>query len=75
MINGLQLIVHMPLLNVNFPQNAFIIVSKIVMVACFDIPYLDINSISEAIFGPILDPPIEDSVLDDYPPGTENLLV
>ena len=43
MINGLQLVVHLPLINVFFPQNAFIIVDKILMVATFDIPYLDLN--------------------------------
>ena len=64
----------MPLINVFFPQNAFIIVDKILMVATFDIPYLDLNQLSDFLFGPdLLTPPIEDSVLDDYPSGSENL--
>ena len=74
MINGLQLIVHLPLVNVNFPQNAFIIVEKILSVATFDVPYVDLNSLSDFVVGPeVLTPPIEDGILDDYPEGTENL--
>ena len=37
MINVMQLIVHMPMLNINFPQNAVLFYSFIVDISNFDI--------------------------------------
>jgi hypothetical protein len=45
MINGMQFIIHMPTLNVDMPGNAFLIITQIIMVATFDIPYLTMESL------------------------------
>lgn len=41
----MQFIIHLPAVNVNFPSNAFIVIEKIIMVATFDIPYINMESI------------------------------
>ena len=46
MINGMQVMVHLPSLAVNFPGNAMIVVEQILVIATFDIPYLDIETLS-----------------------------
>ena len=74
MINGLQLLVHLPLVNLLFPENVMAVVSAIVSVATFDIPYVDIYCLTLPIFGPIFEPPFDDAVLTDYPEGTENFI-
>ena len=45
MINGLQIMVHLPTMNVDFPVNVMKLVNATVTVATFDIPGLDIDSI------------------------------
>lgn len=45
MINGMQFIIHLPAINVDFPANAFLIINKILMVATFDIPYLNMETV------------------------------
>lgn len=45
MINGMQFIIHIPALNVDFPSNAFVVIEKIIMVATFDIPYVTFETI------------------------------
>ena len=59
MINGLQMIMFLPAINVNFPPNAFLVINKILLVASFDIPYINMQTVS-AIF-PL---PDDDSILD-----------
>ena len=46
MINGLQLIVHLPSMNIDFPENAMGVTENILSVATFDIPYLDLETIT-----------------------------
>ena len=72
MIAGLQLIVHFPAINLAFPENAMMVVKEILKIALFDIPYVDTASISEPVIGSSLLPPVDDSILTDYPAGTEN---
>ena len=45
LINGMQMIVHVPLFNVRFSQTATSITSVLIDVATFDIPYVDVISI------------------------------
>ena len=72
MINGLQIIVHFPAINLAFPENAMMVVQEILKIATFDIPYFDTASISEPVVGPAFIPPVDDRILTDYPVGTEN---
>ena len=74
MINGLQLLVHLPLINILFPNNSMAVVGGIISVATFDIPNVDADVLTRYIFGPILEPPFDDAVLIDYPEGTENFI-
>ena len=41
MINGLQLMVHLPLINLLFPGNCMAVVGGFISVATFDIPMVD----------------------------------
>ena len=50
------------------------IVSAIISVASFDIPFVDADTFTRPFFGPILEPPFEDSVLTDYPEDTGNFI-
>ena len=68
MINGIQIIIYLPLLAVQFPANALIVIDKILIVANFDIPYLNMQD----IFGDLWDYGEDDSVFDDL---TDNDLV
>jgi hypothetical protein len=45
MINGMQMIVHVPLFNVRFSKEATSITSVLIEVATFEIPYVDVISI------------------------------
>ena len=45
MINGLQILVHLPTMNVDFPVNVMKLVNATVTVATFDVPGLDIDSV------------------------------
>ena len=53
------MIMFLPAINVNFPPNAFLVINKILLVASFDIPYINMQTVS-AIF-PL---PDDDSILD-----------
>ena len=71
MINGLQLLVHLPLVNFLFPGNVMAVVSAIISVATFDIPFVNMEYLCMPFFGPVFTPPFDDAVLTDYPPGNE----
>jgi len=45
MINGLQLFTHMPLFRVTIPPLAMKLVTTIINIATFDIPYINIKDI------------------------------
>lgn len=47
LINGMQFIIHLPAINSAFPQNAFLVIGKIIIVATFDIPFVTLESIPE----------------------------
>jgi hypothetical protein len=47
MINGLQIFVHLPLLGIDFPDNAMYVVTHLITVATFSI--LDTDSIYAAV--------------------------
>lgn len=57
----MNFILHIPALNIDFPSNAFIIIEKIIMVATFDIPYLNMETIG-ALYQL---PEEEESILSD----------
>jgi hypothetical protein len=42
LINGLQLLVHMPLFHVYIPKVAMELVEKLIDIATFDIPYINV---------------------------------
>jgi hypothetical protein len=60
MINGMQFIITLPAVNVNFPPNAFLVINKILMVATFDIPYVSMESLPTAF--PL---PTDDEILPE----------
>ncbi len=66
MINGMQFIIHLPCLNVEFPQSAFEFIKKILMVATFDIPYLNMETVKK-----VYKLPEEDSIF--YLPDQTNI--
>ena len=45
MINAMQILVHLSVLNVDFPATAQLVTSNIIMVATFDIPFLNTDTI------------------------------
>jgi hypothetical protein len=45
MINGMQIALNIPAMNIDMPAPVFKVVSKIVMVACFDIPGLTLEKL------------------------------
>jgi hypothetical protein len=62
MIGGVQLMISIPLLAVNFPANANMLVNNLLMIANFDIPYFNMDD----ILGPTLwNLGDDDSVLGD----------
>ena len=58
MINGMNFILHIPTLNIQFPSNAFMVIQKILIVATFDIPYLNLATISA-----VYKLPVDDAIL------------
>ena len=60
MINGLQLLMHLPTLNLSFPEVAFVVVEKLLLVFTFDIPNVDFR-----LFGENVQPPVDDKILTD----------
>ena len=61
LINGLQIIVHLPLIHVDFPKNAGILVSKIIGIATFDIPDADMEHVTYPIAGNTFTPHFDDA--------------
>jgi hypothetical protein len=53
------MIMFLPAINVDFPSNAFLVINKILLVATFDIPYLNMETIQK-----IFPLPVDDSILD-----------
>jgi len=45
MINGMQMIVHVPLFNIKFPKGATSIFTVLIGVATFDVPYINVIEI------------------------------
>lgn len=46
MINGLQVLVHLPCMAAQIPQAQLSIVSEVIKVATFDIPYVEMGSLA-----------------------------
>ena len=44
-INGMQFVIHLPTLNINLPGNGYTVMKNIAMVATFDIPYVNLESV------------------------------
>jgi len=63
MINGIQIIIYLPLLAIQFPANALMFIDKILIVACFDIPYLNM----EDIYGELWVAGDDASIFNDLP--------
>jgi len=63
MINGLQIMMYLPLLAIQFPANALMIIDKILIVACYNIPYLNM----EVIFGEYWQAGDDVSIFNDLP--------
>ena len=49
MINGLQLAMHLPTLNLSFPEVAFTVVEKLLGVFTFDIPTVEYKSLPDGL--------------------------
>ena len=45
MINPLQILIHTRLFDVNFPSNASLVTKNIILVATFDIPYIEVDTL------------------------------
>ena len=45
MINGMQMIVHVPLFNIEMPKSAIAVTSILIDVATFDVPYINVVDI------------------------------
>jgi len=69
MINGMQVMVHLPAFNVNFPANALSVTSKILVVATFDIPYVNMDVL---MFGAFEVEP-DDGIFTDLDPKDGNV--
>ena len=61
MINSMQILIHMSLFNVSFPSNASLVTSSVIMVATFDIPYVNVDD----MFGEVVALPEEEQVLEE----------
>jgi hypothetical protein len=46
-INGMQFVVHLPTLNINLAGNGLKVMQNIALVATFDIPYVNLESMSK----------------------------
>ena len=46
MINGIQFILNTPTLNIDLPGNGFSFLKSLLTIACFDIPYLNMGTVS-----------------------------
>jgi hypothetical protein len=45
LINGMQIMVHMPLFKIKFPDITMVLIKQIQQIATFDIPYLNVPDI------------------------------
>ena len=45
MINGIQLIIHIPCINLEFPANAFLALKQLIAVATFELPYFNAGAL------------------------------
>jgi len=45
MINGIQFIVHIPCINLEFPTNAFLLLKQLIAVATFELPYMNAGAL------------------------------
>jgi hypothetical protein len=48
MINGIQFIIHIPTIDLDFPANAFLALKQLIMVATFEIPYVNTKALKGA---------------------------
>ena len=60
MINSMQILIHTSLFNVSFPSNASLVTSSVIMVATFDIPFINVDD----MFGELVALPEEEQVLE-----------
>ena len=60
-INGMQFVIHLPTLNINLPGNGYLVMKNIAMVATFDIPYVNLESLPKIYQVP------DTKVLTGYP--------
>ena len=44
-INGMQFVIHLPTFNINLPGNGYKVMENIAMIATFDIPYVNLESL------------------------------
>jgi hypothetical protein len=63
MINGIQFIIHIPCINLEFPANAFLSLKQLIAVATFELPYFN----AQALKGRWRVQKVE--VLTDLPPN------
>lgn len=61
MINGLQIVMHLPTINLSFPEIAFVVVDKLMGVFTFDIPNVEFK----VLFPESVQPPAYDAVFSD----------
>jgi hypothetical protein len=45
MINGIQFIIHIPCINLEFPANAFLALKQLISVATFELPYMNTGAL------------------------------
>ena len=48
MINGIQFIIHIPTIDLDFPANAFLALKQLIMVATFEIPFVNTKALKGA---------------------------
>ena len=60
-INGMQFVIHLPTLNINLPGNGYAVMKNIAIVATFDIPYVNLESVPKIYQVPDV------KVLTEYP--------
>lgn len=72
MINGLQLLVYLPVVNLNFPANMAKVCESIISVASFSIEFLDMYTLTKPILGDLLKPPFNEEIFTDY--GDEHFI-
>ena len=66
MINGLQLLVYLPLVNLKFPENMAKVCESITAVATFGIDDINAYNLTKPFFGDLLQPPFDEKLHIDY---------